>query len=253
MALATPVGERERRPPILALFGRIRQGLHRTFLGRVPDTSEFLFHAYATEANTYTPAQLARALSQTNESRGHVADEMFLQYLGCTPNPTERAHLAAQLATRHQRDLALVVVNTGEFIQKGVSVEGVIDRLYQRIFGRPPISAETASAIQLAIQTRSLVLIGDALLNTPDVIIRHAQSTYLAAFGSANVAPDAQAALILDQHAGVREEGANTAFLFSQGNYAATNAQAGYIRTLYRDLLNRQAAPLEVGNLLPSL
>jgi hypothetical protein len=146
--------------------------------------------------------------------------------------------------------VALVLVNTAEFIQKGGSVEGVIDRLYQRIIGRPPTQAETASAIQLAIQTRSLVPIGNALLNTPEAIIRQAQSVYQAAFGSATIAPDAQAALILDQHAGRREEDVNTAILFSHGNYAATNAQAGYIRTLYRDLLNREAGPLEVGNLL---
>ncbi|MEO6808601.1 MAG: VCBS repeat-containing protein, partial [Isosphaeraceae bacterium] len=233
--------------PYLADFVR---GSYRAFLGRDPSTSEFLFQVYAMEANTYTPKQLAGALSQTNESRGHVADEMYRQYLDRAPNPSERAYLAAQLAIRRQRDLALVLVNTGEFIQKGGSVEGVIDRLYQRIIGRPPTQAEVASAIQLAIKAKSLVPIGNALLNAPEAVIRRAQSIYQAAFGSANIAPDAQSALILDQHAGRREEDVNAAILFSKGNYAATNAQAGYIRTLYRDLLNREASPLEVGNLL---
>ena len=72
---------------------------------------------------------------------------------------------------------------------------------------------------------------------------------YSASFGAGAenfIPPDALAAYAFDIRHGAREEVANAELIASNGNYAATNLLAGYVRDLYRDVLGRDASSADV-------
>jgi uncharacterized membrane protein YgcG len=135
-----------------------------------------------------------------------------------------------------------------------------VNQLYQGLTGQAPTTDQFQSGVngiennQFSLFDLAHAVAGSsaaqshlALSNTNAATIQAwASMIYQGAFGSANVPPDALAAITFDLHQGASPQNVAANIVASGGNYAATETLASWIRTIYRDLLGRDATPQEV-------
>jgi hypothetical protein len=225
--------------------GLTRQ-MYSALLGRGPTNAELVAAAFGLQQNQFTATNLASFLDTSNEARGHVVDLLYSRYLGHPAPAQDRAAFAYALSFARQRDVAQALMNMSEFTRGLTSLSALIQKLYQSTLGRQPSAQELQASLN---QFQGGVGYGNftsALLNSGEAIARDAAPFYAAVTGSGAIPPDSFAALALDLQRGAREETVNAKVLATGGQYAASNYLAAWIRSAYRDTLDRNASPAEV-------
>ena len=219
---------------------------YEALLHRAPTTAEASFASTQILNGSIDPFQLANFLTSSNEARGNEVDQLYSKYIGRAASPSERTALIGSLATMTVRQIADLFMTSPEFAQvAGGTPSGIVTRYYQTVLGRNPAPAELSAWLQLVDSGTSLATVAGNFLDSPENILQRVGPIY-ATLGFSSVPDDSLAAIEFDLHHGAREENVNAAIVGSGGNYAATNTLAGWVRTSFRDILNRQAAPSEV-------
>ena len=237
--------------PSLAFDAGYVFGAFRGLLGRSPSPAEGIPLAQALQANAFTPLQLAEALANFPEARGRTVDTVFRNYLNRAPNPLERIYWINQLAGMRVRDMELSFATSAEFYRRsGGSLNNIFRLLYEGVLGRDPSPAELNAQLGQLFAGVPLPTLTARLLDSQEAIVRRVLPVYVGAEGTAAVSPDALAAIVYDLHHGARESDVYAHVVASGGNYAPTEVLASWVHTLYRDLVGRDPAPVEVGTLL---
>jgi hypothetical protein len=135
-----------------------------------------------------------------------------------------------------------------------------VNQTYGALLGRAPHADELANAMSGLLTNQqsprqfaiSLAGTGEGKghLGLSDLseasITSFTNSLYQTAFGLPGTPADSLAAALYDLHHGVLATNVAAGILASGGNYASTNAQASWIRSVFRDVLVREATPDDV-------
>ena len=220
-----------------------------TALGFIP--GPVTIQKYAGPLNANTSDLLATTLSITTSPLARQAQvrRVYNDFLG---RPADAGGLAGWtnfLATNSYNQLEYAFAVGPEFAARAQNQIGrEVVQLYQAILHRTPSQAE----VNAWVATRQPVgALANIFLNGEESLNVQLSAIYQPAFGPGSqnfIAPDASAAYALDIHRNVRDGVIIANILASGGQYAATNATAGYVADLYRDILRRNASPSEVAN-----
>ncbi len=221
------------------------------FLGRLPSANELASMGALILNNTLSPSQVASIIAGTQEARGRVVDGLYQKFLGRVADPGGRAGWINALATRTVRDISVGFITSPEFSRIGGTPRGVVKLMYRYLLLREASEGELNSWDARMKSGTTITDIARIFLAAPEYITAQSNAFARAAFGNAfNFNNESKAALSFDFHANEREETMYARILVTGGNYAQANPLAGRIRTIYRDLLNREASGDEVANVL---
>lgn len=227
------------------VFNYVNQA-YQALLHRAPSPAEASYAQTQILNGSIDPFQLPNFLATSSEARGNEVDQLYSKYIGRAPSGDERNSLIGSLATMTVRQVADLFMTSPEFAQvAGGTPTGIITRYYQTVLGRNPAPVEVGGWLQLVGSGTSLAAVAGKFLDSPENILQRVGPIY-STLGYSSVPDDSLAAIEFDLRHGAREETVDAAIVGSGGNYAATNQLAGWVRTSFRDILNRQAAPSEV-------
>jgi hypothetical protein len=223
-------------------------------LHRPADATGFQYFVNLLQTNALTPDSLAISLASSQEARTQFVNDLYRRFLGRRPDPAGLAGWVNLLATITHHDAAADFINTPEFAALGATIEpnpaGSIYLLYVTVLNRAPSSAEVNAWVQTGLP---LSTIAGYFLVSPEYIGEQIGYVYAQALPGIPIPNDSAAALVFDYHRDAREETMFASIVSSGGNYAATQAWASWIRTVYRDNLNRDASTSEVASWLGAL
>jgi len=210
------------------------------------------FYADPILNNKLSLLSFTRAFSSSVEARDRVIDALYSQLLNRAPDSGGRAFWQAFLVNNTVKSMAIQFAQSAEFnTLAGGSTEGIINRLYQTILNRAPVTEE----VQFWLNETNVIGLPEVARRfwiSTENLTNRLQTATTAAFGSSTVvAEDSLASFLFDnRHDRRREEEIFAQVIASGGNYAHTDNVSAWIRTLYRDVLNREAAAAEVASWL---
>lgn len=217
-------------------------------LQRTPGSSEIAYYAQPILNNDLTFLSLSRALSSSVEARDRVIDALYSQLLNRTPDSGGRAFWQGFLANNTIKAMAIQFAESAEFNSLGGgTTEGIVTRLYQTILNRTPSNGELQGWVDY-VNANGLASVARLFWTSTENLTNQLRTAYDGAFGSSSVIPeDTLASYLFDnRHDRRREEEIFAQVIASNGNYAYTDNVSAWVRTLYRDVLNREAAAAEV-------
>lgn len=217
-------------------------------LQRSASPGEVAYFANPILQNEMTMLGLSRMLASSAEARDRVIDSLYSQLLNRLPESAGRAYWQGYLATNTVKSMAIQFASSDEFNSlAGGTTEGIVNRLYQTILNRTPASEEVQYWVNY-VNTNGLAPVARLFWTSTENLTNRLKTVYEAAFGSgAAIAEDTLASYLFDnRHDRRREEEIYAQVVASGGNYAATDNVSAWVRTLYRDVLDREAAPVEV-------
>ena len=228
----------------------------RALLDREASASDIAFFSDLILSNTWTPETLADTVALTPEARSVVVRSLFARYVDRSPSPEEVIYGQDLLATRPARDLAVQLLLSRESVARSDgTLEGFVDRMYEKVVRRPPVPEESAIIIPLLERgDLSIEGLADFLLNSEQFILLDIAVpvvlAYRTEFPDAPFDEAAVATVLLDRAGGRLEEGLRAGIIASGGRYERTSTIGGFVRSAYADLLQRQATPAEVAGRL---
>mgnify|MGYP002622695678 FL=1 len=221
---------------------------YRALLGRDPSAGEIASQSDPILTNKVNLLTFARGLASSVEARDRVITAIYDQLLDRGIDADGRAFWQNFLATNSIKSMAVQIAQSAEFNSlAGGTTTGIITRLYETILQRTPAAEEVqywteqVPIIGLPQVAFRFWISAENLTNQLDAV----QSA--TSYGGAGISEDSIASYIFDvRQDRRREEEAFAQTVASGGNYAHTDNVSAWIRTLYRDLLNREAAAAEV-------
>jgi hypothetical protein len=220
-------------------------GVFQTFLGRAPTSSELSQFVTSLDTLQYTKFDFANAIAASPTGRTHFADTVIRTTLNRAATPADEQIIVGALnrgAT--ELDIEAAYLNSGEFAQRAGTVQNAIDLVYQAAFGRPAPASDINAWLAVFSPTFKFSDLVNQLLNSEESITHRLVSVALSA-GDA-IPPDTLQTVLYNVHRGTSEEQIDADFVASAGNYAPTQTLPSYVRTLYRDILGRDAFAIEV-------
>lgn len=240
----TPSGVAVKYSPTFAnvFVGQVFNAL----LGRAPSPGDITFYVNQLETNQTTPFQFADAVATSTEARNREVTQLYERYLNRAPSPSELAAQVAALNSTSINALATNFLTAPEFQARGGSPAGVITLYYQIILGRNPSQGEVNGWLGVLNSGTPLATVANRFLTSEENILDEVQPIYNAV-GQPNIGPDDLATIEFDvRDGGLTLEQVDANILGSGGHYAGTNQLVAWVRTAYRDVLGRDAAPIEV-------
>ncbi|WP_169973846.1 FG-GAP repeat domain-containing protein [Tautonia rosea] len=248
----TPSGQAMSHSP--AFLERYVRATFRALLGREASASDLAFFPRLIQANIWTPKTLAETVALTAEARSVVIRQLYQSYLQRSPSPEELAEGQNRLAQDRAEELARSLLLSEESLAKtDGSIAGVLGRFYETILRRP-ITAREVGILEPVVQRGyvSLPEIARMLLRSEEfVLLEIAAPTVIAyrtEFPNAPFDEAGVAAVLMDRQGGRREEQIRAGLIASGGRYERTSVAAGLVRSLYGDVLMREAGPGEVAS-----
>ncbi|MEW4566308.1 VCBS repeat-containing protein [Tautonia sp. JC769] len=248
----TPSGQAASHSP--AFLERYVRATFRALLGREASASDLSFFPRLIQANIWTPKTLAETVALTAEARSVVIRQLYQSYLQRSPSPQELAEGQQRLAQDRAEELARSLLLSDESLAKtDGSIAGILGRFYQTILRRP-ITAREVGILEPVVQQGyvSLPEIARMLLRSEEfVLLEIAAPTVIAyrtEFPDAPFDEAGVAAVLMDRQGGRREEQIRAGLIASGGRYERTSVAAGLVRSIYGDVLLREANPGEVAS-----
>jgi len=179
---------------------------------------------------------------------------IYQSLLGQTADAYALSYWSNYLETHQERAMEVLVASSPAFAQRANgSVSQEVIYLYQAILNRTPSQSEVNGWVSSGLPAAN---IASAFINSSEGITDEFNTIIQSIFGPGTqgyIPPDDLAAYSLQFHAGTGESQLTSQILASAGNFVYTNYVAGYIRSLYRDVLNRNASAAEVANWIRSI
>ncbi|MBX7164742.1 MAG: DUF4214 domain-containing protein [Pirellulales bacterium] len=222
--------------------------VYRGLLGRDPSAGERNTEVANLANNRTDLFRLAQAVASSVEARNRVIDTLYLQLLNRTPDAGGRAYWQSYLATNPAKNMAVFMMVLPEFFaQGGGTTAGAVTLMYQRILHRTPSAGEVNSWVSF-IAANGLDAAARFFWTSNENLTNHANALVQAAFGgSFTIQVDAlQSAMFNLRFDRSNEELIAARTVASGGNYAQTDNVVAWLKTLYRDVLNRNAGPAEI-------
>ena len=218
-----------------------------TLTGTIPNQSMLQPYENTLNADNVSLLGVAGLIAGSQAARRAEVQRVYQSFLGRGADPGALIFWSNYLVGNTYRQMELQIVSSGEFAQRAGSNAGrEVTQLYQAILKRTPSPGE----VNYWVGTKqSIASIANAFINSGEALNLQLKAIYPPAFGPGaqnSIPPDAMAAYAFDIHHGAREDVIIAEILASNGNYAATNFLAGYIRDVYRDVLKRNASPSDV-------
>jgi hypothetical protein len=218
----------------------------QALLGRAPSAGDLSYYASLFATNQITPFQFADDVATSQEARQREITQLYQRYLNRNPAPSE---LSAQVAALNSTSINALATNfliAPEFQARGGSPAGIITLYYQIILGRTPSQAEVNGWLSVLNSGTPLATVANRFLTSEENIVNEVQPIFNAV-GVPTIGPDSLATIEFDvRDGGLTLEQVDANILGSGGNYASTNKLVDWVRTGYRDILGREAAPIEV-------
>ncbi len=219
-------------------------GAYNLLLNRPPDAGGLQTFSNLLQNNTLNYFNVAGIIANSTEARVHEINNLYERFLNRAPQPAEVANWLGLLANSTYRDAASIFMTAPEFQARGGSPGGVITLYYNVILGRDPSPAELNGWLSSGLPLNTIAL---DFLNSDEALGNIANLYYSVAFGANSTpAPDSLAAIKVALRNNVPGRQVWALVLGSGGNYAATDPNSSYVRSVYRDVLGRNAAPGEV-------
>ena len=223
-------------------------------LGRPADGPGFQYFAAALGTNRLTPAQVVQGLESSPEGQYRAVATLFGQYLGRAPDPGGLAYFLNYLKVATPQDASVVLMTTPEFAAgHGRTTAGIIQGYYQDVLGRTAGAAEVNGWVARVRAGTPLAAVARQFLGTDEGIFHLIAPVYAAGLPGVAIPPDAFQAIAADVRRNRRPQDIVATILASGGNYAATDLLASWVRSVYRDVMFRDASPGEVGSWLARL
>ncbi len=218
-------------------------------MGHLPDPATLANFENTLDADTITLLQTAQFVNASTPARQAEVQRIFGKFLGIAPDSGSLNYWTGYLASNTYRNMEVLIASGPDFARRsGNTPSGEVSALYQAIFNRAPSAAELNYWSSTNLPPGQLANI---FLNVPAAYAGDLASYYPLVFGAGaqnNIPADALAAYAYDIRRGAREEVVDAAILASNGQYAAANDLANYVRDVYRDVLKRQPSAGEVAN-----
>ncbi len=210
----------------------------------LPTNLENLF-VEALATNQYSLYDFARAQVQGPGALHHTITTIYQRFLGRAPSTGELQQWRDRLKTDRSIDLERTLALSSEFTSTG-SLRDRVDRLYRAAFPRVP-TAQQIDAWTNVVQNGYLTYpqLVDTFLVTDLAAVRRFNPVFNAL--GKTFPPDSVTAIgdaFRNQNASDTDIAG--AILGSGGNYGETHTTTRWVRTIYRDLLGREADQYEV-------
>jgi len=223
-------------------------------LGRPADPAGFQYFAAALGANRLTRTQVVQILESGPEAQSRAVNALFRQFLGHAPDARSLGNYLNYLRTHTAQDAAVLLMTSPEFAAAhGRTTAGIIQGFYRDIFGRPAGAATVNGLVARVRAGTPLASVARQFLDTDEGIRHLIAPVYAAGLPGVAIPPDAFQAIAADVRRNRRPQDIVATILASGGNYAATDLLASWVRSVYRDVMFRDASPGEVGSWLAKL
>ena len=226
----------------------------QAILNRPADAAGFQYFATEFGTNVITKAQVVQDLAGSPEGQYRTVVSLFQRYLHRAPDPAGQAYFLNYLKTQTVQDASVLLMTTPEFARlHGGTTAGIVQGFYQSVLGRTASAGEVNGWVARVNAGASLASVARQFLDTDEAIGDLVVPIYRAGLPGVAIPPDAFQAIAAD----VRKDRSQTAIfaniLASGGNYAATDLLASWVRSVYRDVLYRDASSGEVASWLSQL
>ncbi len=223
---------------------------YRAFVERDPTAEELANFVGLIQSNRINLQQFSQFISNSPEARAKFVDSTYQRYLGREAGPDEIAFWVGRLGDSSLRTVTREIVYSLEYAFRHGAIEaGIIDAWIRDFFERAPRAGEVEFYLGPVLGGRPLIAALDDLLDTEEYILRNELASvvvaYSSAFPSIPFFEDTISAVLLDRRAGRRAEEIRADVVAAHGNYASVSGITRYIRSLYRDVLGRDAATSE--------
>ncbi len=223
-----------------------------TLLGRGPDAAGFQSFVSALMNNSESRTLVAQQLIYSLEGQSRDINALYTRYLKRTADASGLAYVVNFLGTGGTlQDEAANMLNSPEYATAhGGTAQGIITGYYNDILGRAPDSQGLAYWLAQVQAGSPLTSVSHAFLVSPENVTHTFGPVYGTAFPGQPIATDSYQAILADYRADARQQDIEASILSSGGNYATTNTAASFVRSVYRDLLYRNATTDEVASWL---
>lgn len=227
---------------MMAVFGQV--------LGRSPRSDEV-----ETFGREFVHAPRLQEAIQTivgsAEARQRIINNWYVSFLGRPGEAAGVSYWQSYLAAGHSyAEAESPFLGSDEaFNLAGGTNASWVAYMYQKLLGRMPSDSETAVwAGALAAGTVQRADVVHGFLFSQELTERQVRNWYLTYVPGGQFVPGDETlrAAGWDLRRGITEERVLTRILESSGNYIITQQEDRVVRTLYQDLLGREAAPAEV-------
>ncbi|HMJ75467.1 MAG TPA: DUF4214 domain-containing protein, partial [Iamia sp.] len=151
---------------------------YQDVLGRTADAAGLETWTYGRDRGVST-GRLASNLVGSLESRGHLADRLYLEVLGRPAEPEGRTYWAERLRTEGPDAVRAYLFNRHESTSRFDDSEGFVAGLYDILLGRPASEAEVDYwSTELSYGRISRGNATKRLLASPEGLSRHVGAVY---------------------------------------------------------------------------
>ncbi|CAN5912163.1 hypothetical protein BH23PLA1_BH23PLA1_32990 [soil metagenome] len=219
----------------------------RAFLERDPLPDERAFFVDLMQANRLDLHQFSQTVSNSPEARALVVSDAYRRFLDRDAQPEEIAFWVGRLGDTSLRTITREIVYSLEYaFRHGANEAGIIEAWVRDLNVREPRPGEVEALLGPVLAGRPLIDALDDILDSEEYILRNELApvvvAYASAFPSIPFLEDSISAVLVDRRGGRRAEEIRADIVAAHGNYASVSGIAAYIRSLYRDVLGRDAA-----------
>lgn len=224
----------------------------RALLGREASGSDLAYFPALMQSNVWTPKIFAETVALTPEARNVVIRQLYQTFLQRQPTGEELTDGQQLLAVDTAEEFARSLLLSGESIAKTDGSTGaVLNRFYETILKRTLTRRELDILVPVVENGwLSLPQIAQMLFRSEEfVLLEIAAPTIIAyrtEFPDAPFDPAAVATVIMDRQGNRREEQMRAGLIWTGGRYDRSSLAVGLVRSIYGDVLMRDAGPDEV-------